>query len=445
MNILIINHYFPPLAHISLRIYYLAKYFARNGHNVVVLTTEKLPIHGVISDDLKVEGFRLVSVPHFPFSLFFGKKTNVKELGGKIPSSVPRSVLFRLKSVRDFFLKIFGPNFDILLPCVPFMFFRALEMMRHTRFDALITSHPPPFVFFVGYLIKRVRPDIVWLADFRDLWSYDFHFSNFLSSFFSVFLEKRILSRADEIVTVSGALARKLERLHGRKVHIIRNSFDHEILPVAINDRGVRGGDGEKKGGRKLKFVYTGAFYHRTIDPRNFFEALSILKMRRSDLSERMEVEIYGVPNIDLDGMIKQFGIGDIVRYMGLVSQRKSFEIQRYADFLLFFNMTELIQGDDIGKGVVTGKIYEYIASGVPIISIGCLEDSEANMIIRDTGTGIFVYNLPEKIADFLEDLIYNRGGEAYFFEPKIDKIMGYSAAIMAEKFLKLIEGRIGG
>ncbi len=48
---------------------------------------------------------------------------------------------------------------------------RAFNALEHVgEFDVIITSSPPESIHMVGRWFKAARPDVLWLADFRDSW-----------------------------------------------------------------------------------------------------------------------------------------------------------------------------------------------------------------------------------------------------------------------------------
>ena len=452
-KVVILTHYFPPMQHITLRPYYLAKYLSEMGYDVSVITTRKLPIHGIISKEKNYDfSFDVIEAPHEPFDIFFrvlralrrsnsdGEETKSGSAGEKA------NILLFLKEVRDFFLRIFGPNFDIFLSWIPFALREIIKLKRKKGIDVLITTFPPPAVHITGFLAKKLFPEMLWIADYRDLWSYDILFGAKLGKRLSQIFEKHIVSHADRITTISFALLSVIKNELGvEHVSLIRNSFSPELGERLMKLKGKKGSPKSWKGKtvqnqseRKKVFVYTGALYPKYRDPSHFLQALSILKKKYKNLPEKIKVDIYGIPNFDISSWVRKFGVDDVVFYKGLISWEESLRVQSEADYLLFFNITEVSRSEEVDKGIVTGKIYEYITSGTPIISIGRFEDAEANLIIKETGTGVFVENEPEKIAEFLEGLIYK--GKKIPFSPKLNKIMEYSAENMAQKFAEIIE-----
>lgn len=57
-------------------------------------------------------------------------------------------------------------------------------------------------------------------------------------------------------------------------------------------------------------------------------------------------------------------------------------------------------------RSIVTGKLFEYIAAGKPIICIGPV-DGDATAILKETGHGTtFPYMDPKGISDYLSTLV---------------------------------------
>lgn len=437
-KICILTHYFPPLQHITKRPYFLAYHLSEMGYDVSVITTKKNIFHGFIDKTIAYNvNFKIIEIPHQPLEIIYYFVELLRGLRGDNNKGIgirELRLLFRLKELRDFFLKLFGPNFDILYSWIPGALFYMIRKMiaKEDKYDVIISTFPPPSVHIIASVIKFLFPSVKWIADYRDAWYHivltDFKLPGVTE--FLKLLERVIVSRADHVVAVSDHIVKILSENLGREVSLIRNSFgEKESLRLKkIQQRRKKAGFGKKI------FLYTGAFYHG-YKVENLFKGISMLKSRYHNLGELMKVEIYGVDNVRINDIVKENNISDIVEYKGIVENDLILKIQQEADFLLFFNYSDSIGG--IEKGIITGKLYEYITSGTPIISIGKYEDSEANLIIKETGTGIFVENKPEKIAELIERIIIKK--QDILFSPNIEKIMDFSSIKMVEKFADLI------
>ena len=120
------------------------------------------------------------------------------------------------------------------------------------------------------------------------------------------------------------------------------------------------------------------------------------------------------------------------------VPRSEVLEIQKKADLLLLLSSSK-----DISKGVLTGKIFEYMSSGRPIICIGAKEDFDITKLLNITNTGI-VFGHHEIIK--LEKILYDSYfGKGIFknYKPNINQILKYSRKHIANDFLKNIKEKI--
>jgi glycosyltransferase involved in cell wall biosynthesis len=91
-------------------------------------------------------------------------------------------------------------------------------------------------------------------------------------------------------------------------------------------------------------------------------------------------------------------GLGDRIELLGEVSRRRSLELQRDSDVLLLL----IPESGGRGKGVLTGKIYEYLAAERPILAV-VPPDGAAAQLVRDTGAGVVV---PSDDVDALREAL---------------------------------------
>ena len=127
--------------------------------------------------------------------------------------------------------------------------------------------------------------------------------------------------------------------------------------------------------------------------------------------------------------MIKQHAADSYVVLHGHVSREKALEAQLSADLLLL-----LESPNPDARGVLTGKIFEYMASGKPILSIGSRKDSAIGEMIEGTGVGVVC----EQDVAIIQRVIINtlNGKTEDFFTPKIDEVLKFSRASQAKTLL---------
>ena len=105
----------------------------------------------------------------------------------------------------------------------------------HVPFAGVVTSGPPHSVHLVGRRLQRMG--VAWVADFRDPWTainfYDDLPMSAPARRLDAWLERRVLSGADAVTTVSPTWARHLENRGGIRrgsVEVVHNGVDEADL-----------------------------------------------------------------------------------------------------------------------------------------------------------------------------------------------------------------------
>jgi hypothetical protein len=149
-------------------------------------------------------------------------------------------------------------------------------------------------------------------------------------------MEKYIIKNAVNIFVAGEGIGGHYEKLYGKKCVIIHNSCDiPECAPIS------------KKAADPMKIVYTGAYY-----------------WAQQDSIERFKNAVAKMPRTEFDLYSYDTALGQ-----GGVSQEESLRIQREeADALLLPLSFDAGAHRDVVETAPTGKISEYLVSGVPII-----------------------------------------------------------------------------
>ena len=129
----------------------------------------------------------------------------------------------------------------------------------------------------------------------------------------------------------------------------------------------------------RLRITHTGNFQGKR-DPKPFFRALA-----ESGL-EDVVVRFAGDVRAADREYAESLGLGDSIELLGYVSRRRSLELQRDSEALLLL----IPDSGGRGKGVLTGKIFEYLAAERPILAV-VPPDGAAADLLRETGAGTVV------------------------------------------------------
>jgi glycosyltransferase involved in cell wall biosynthesis len=180
---------------------------------------------------------------------------------------------------------------------------------------------------------------------------------------------KLVASQADAIVAASDAIAEEMRALEPKgKVVTIANGCDFDDFAGLVHHTSDR-----------LRITHAGHF-HGKRDPRPFLRALSASGL------EDVVVRFAGDFRADDREYAESLGLGDRIEFLGNLSRRRSLELQRDSEALLLL----VPESGGRGLGVVTGKIFEYLAAERPILAV-VPPDGAAAGLVRDTGAGVVV------------------------------------------------------
>ena len=246
----------------------------------------------------------------------------------------------------------------------------AIKLVRSEEIDVVITTSPPGSVHLVGGAVKRAT-GVRWVADLRD--SLVAHPHRDAQRMLVRVKEqgqhavaKLVTSQADAIVTVSDAIAAEMRERDPRgPVATIANGSDFDDFD----------GLEYRPGSERFRITHTGSFFGKR-DPRPFLTALA-----------------------RVDGVVARF-VGDfrstdrewsekILDRMELIPyapHRHALELQRDSEALLLL----IPEAGGRGKGVLSGKVFEYLAAERPILAV-VPPDGAAAALIRETGAGVVV------------------------------------------------------
>jgi glycosyltransferase involved in cell wall biosynthesis len=246
----------------------------------------------------------------------------------------------------------------------------AIRLIRREGIDVVITTSPPASVHLIGALAQRAT-DATWVADLRD--SLVAHPHRRAESrlvrakeWTAERVARVVAKRADGIVAVSDAIADEARALRPRGVVVtIANGSDFDDF------------DGlEYRPGERFRLTHTGSFFGKR-DPRPFLTALA-----QSGLD--VEARFLGDFRSADRAWAEELGLGDRLKLLPYAPRRESLELQRDSEALLLL----IPDAAGRGKGVLSGKVFEYLAAERPILAV-VPPDGAAAGLIREIGAGV--------------------------------------------------------
>jgi glycosyltransferase involved in cell wall biosynthesis len=306
---------------------------------------------------------------------------------------------------------------------------RGRELVQNWRFSAIYSTSAPYTDHLVAMQLQR-ESRLSWVADFRDPW-----LDNFNTKFATRWhrnlcsrLERKILERAERVIVVSTPMRDQLVRRYGSlargKVIIVPNGFDRADFDNATARVYPK---------QSFNITYTGSLYGKQ-SIRTFL--LAMRQLLDDEQIDRSTFKLYIVGNSGKEtrGLVQELRLADCVELVGYVSHGEAISLQLGADALLLIVSSE--PGSD---AVATGKIYEYLAAGKPIL--GLVPAGVAADLLVEANAGVVVDpDNVDKIASRLRDLyeVWRAGGIDY--NANKDVVARYERRQQAKKLAATLE-----
>jgi glycosyltransferase involved in cell wall biosynthesis len=414
-RLLVVVYPYPPMPNVGANRWAAAgKYLGRLGHEVTVVTTSAF---GRLPDDENRGVVRTGDLNTSPplRKLMRRPPIPLQENGASAVEKPPPSVLTRT-IVPDPSLVSWAP-----------MALRAVRrILRRQPVDCIITSGPHEATHLVALGLGRRRP--AWVADFRDGWGFQSlreAFPTAAQRKLDGALERRVVRSAGSIMAATPPIAEDLRDRFGVEASYVPNGWDPDlegevaaVEPVSLESNVVN-------------LVHTGFLSAGSgRNPRPLFDALSVLVRDEPEVVARLRLVLAGRLMPEDNGLVSRPELSTVVRYLGALSRTQALALQRRADGLLLVTSRQ--------SGEATGKIFEYLASGKPILALA--DGNVAARIVQETGTGVTVP--PEDVDGIAIALKRAAAGELErFYQPR--GLERYRYPELTQLFVEQIERAI--
>ncbi|CAM1349026.1 glycosyltransferase family 4 protein [Tenacibaculum crassostreae] len=246
--------------------------------------------------------------------------------------------------------------------------------LKENSIDAIITTGPPHSLHLIGLQLKK-ELRIKWIADFRDPWTdidY-FHQLPLTKKAKSKHhqLEQEVLQCADATLVVGKTMKKNYEKF-SNNIHVVTNGFDSEVdkkLNVKLDE--------------KFSITHIGLM-NADRNPKILWEALSELSNENTDFAADLEIKLIGKIANEVEEELSKFKFQNIIK-ISYVPHSEVQEYQKTSQVLLL-----AVNNVPSAKGIITGKIFEYLQAKRPILAIGP-KDGDLAEILAKTNAGVIV------------------------------------------------------
>lgn len=254
------------------------------------------------------------------------------------------------------------------------------KYLKEHPVNAIISTGPPHSMHLIALKLHKAL-NIPWIADFRDPWTeidyYDQLHLTPRSDRKHHKLEHEVLTQADQVVTVAPDGARRLEALGACNVKTIYNGFDWNDEDRSTETRPQN---------EKFNLTYIGVL-SKIQNPENLWEAIGELVEESESFGKKLQINMIGQIDQSVEAAIRKAKLEQYVVFRPYIPHKQVLQQQQAADLLLLLLMPD---STPRAKGLLTGKLFEYLSSGTPILCIGP-EDGDAAHIISEVQAGVTV------------------------------------------------------
>jgi len=381
-KVLIITYYWPPAGGPGVqRVLKFAKYLPAFGWQPIILTVKngEYPAHDeTLVNNIPKECKVFTTRTFEPFNLY--RKFTNRCKYEKIPTYVLNSAQkdnFRDRIAKWIRANLFIP--DARIGWIPYAVKEGLKIIKNEKVDIIFSSSPPHSVQIIANKLAK-KTSLKWITDFRDPWQDAFWQKDIVRKNFAKNKDKKIegkiLKSSNCIIGVSNSIIKLFGNRVKNNYFTIPNGFDETDFVSC-----------KKVKSNKFRITYTGNL-GKDQSLHNFFSAISKLDERTIKL---IEINFFGNLHQSILDNIKKFQLTDIIKINPYTTHEKSIEVIINSDMLLL-----CIPNVPNNDGIVTGKLFEYLATNNFILGIGP-KTGDASKILEKTNCG--------KMFDFDENL----------------------------------------
>ncbi|MGB6083254.1 glycosyltransferase [Moheibacter sp.] len=423
-KVLIVTYYWPPAGGPGVQRWLkFAKYLPEFGIEPIIYTPEN-PSYPLIDKTLSAEvspNLKVIKTKIWePYQIAEKLNPKTKDYkAGNFEKSDKQSFLTRLSVfVRGNYFIPDARKFWVK-PSVKFL----KNYLQENQIETIITTGPPHSMHLIGLKLKKKNPNLKWIADFRDPWTQiSYHKELKLtekSNKKHSELEKLVLESADSVIATSFSDGEDFLNSGANRVEVITNGFEESDFRIG------------KFISNKFKITYSGGLEFAR-NPLVVWEALKELIQENQEFKSDFELEFYGNLSQDVENSILENGLENHLIKKGYVSHKDAIQGIKNADLLLLTNFP-----DEKSRGIIPGKLFEYLATGNPVLAIGPKDGDVAKILKATQSGGYFTHFQKEEVKSFiLEEFKKWKTEDIRLPSSTIDQ---YSRKNLTQKLVQLI------
>ncbi|MEQ6119223.1 glycosyltransferase family 4 protein [Reichenbachiella sp. MALMAid0571] len=428
-KVLVITYYWPPSGGGGVQRWLkFVKYLPEFGWEPIVFTPEN-PDFSLQDDSLMKDVDPGLEVIRFPIWEPFGIYKKIFKTSGKTVKQgivIEKSKLSLADKLSIWVranLFIPDPRCFWVKPSAKFL----ESIIIGNEIDVVITTGPPHSLHLIGQRLKK-STGVKWVADFRDPWSdWDVLQKLNISKIAHAIhrrMEKKVMQNCDVLLTVSNRLAQSLQEKHfAENVQVVNNGVDEADFQMGrVIQEKVR-----------FSIVHTGLL-NEIRNPESLWDALQELCIEEDGFKGQLELVLAGmVSGSILDFLQQNEQLRNCVTYLDYIPHQKVFDYYESSSVLLL-----LLNQSENARWILPGKMYEYMFSGKPILTLGEPESDVRDVLLECNAGEVYAFDDKEKIKSFLKSAFDNyKNGTSPL---KSEKVKNYTRINLTKKLAGILD-----
>ena len=254
---------------------------------------------------------------------------------------------------------------------LPFGVRAGVRIAREHDCRLLFSSGPP----FTAHLIARAlhrKTSLPWVADYRDPWTQATFYPRrpALARRWDLALEASCVREAARSLVVGETMAAEFRERYAdlapERFVVLPNGYDPADFGAAAYEQpGV------------LRITHAGSLFRNRV-PESFLSVVEQLARADREFAQGVRLSFAGRLDAEMSARLSQPPLAEMVELPGYLPHGESVRLLRRSALLLL-----LVGSDAQSRSMVTGKVFEYLASGVPILVLGPHDGDAARLVTR--------------------------------------------------------------
>src|SRR5690606_5530366 len=152
-----------------------------------------------------------------------------------------------------------------------------------------------------------------------------------------------------------------------------------------------------------IRLCHTGSLYSER-SPARLLAALDTALAACPEPVRQLRLLFAGPVDAEVASALTSYADRNDVAYLGILTRKESYSLQQSCDYCLLLEDPAASL-----KGVLTGKVFEYIGMRKHVIAFGISPESEVAGMLRRAGLLAFCGTDPASLATFLCELMHGR------------------------------------